>query len=160
MTFEFNLGEFFMKSKERYVTVEVECAGKRRRFSYRITSSNGDLMTRSLKKLITGHVSLRVMSQLDSEMAEAVLNDGSEAVKFIGAVWSPPYSLLQEILQDRLSLQTQLEQIEGISGAPEDFFPVTIIPEKADNGQITKLILHELSLRKKLQSRIKLLSRV
>ena len=148
-----------MKTKEKRVTVEVECAGKRRRFNLSIRNQKGELMTHRLKQIATGYISARTLSRLDSDIAQAVRTGDGDAVRFIGIVWKPPYTILQEVLQDRLQLQEQLKKVDEFQNEPESLYEVTVIPEKADNAEITRLLIRELKARRTIKSRIKTLSK-
>lgn len=131
-----------MKTSEKSVIVEVEVGGKIMRHIYPIVTGNGDLMTHRLKRLMAGRVG-----------HPRSPHDGYEEAHFMGMVWKPPYQILQEILRDRIDLQSQLLAVEGKNNFTE-IEPIKI-PKKAENGKITTLVQEELKLRGILKARLK-----
>lgn len=129
-----------MKTKERSVVVEVKEGGKLKRLVFPIACENGELMTHRLDRLMAGKIS-----------------GGSDGVRrdthFVGVVWKPPYSLLQELTQDRVKMQQKLVELVGHDKLTD--IPPSFIPERANQTKITTLMQKELRLRRELKRRIK-----
>ena len=130
-----------MKTSEKSVVVEVEIGGKVVRHAYPIVTKNGELMTHRLKRLMAGNVGRPRGPHGEHDDAH-----------FVGMIWKPPYSLLQEILRDRMELQDKLRELEGKSNFTEA--EPAVIPDRAENGKITTMIQDELRFRGILKARI------
>ena len=73
--------------------------------------------------------------------------------QFLGLVWLKPYTLLAELVKNRLELQSELFKLEGESELTR--LEPTEVPEEAANATISSLVLKELENRRKIQDRIK-----
>ena len=141
-----------MKTSEKYVVAQIETNGRVTERKFYIRGKDGVLMTHRLHRLLEG----RVQHYYDEEHRETVY------FHFVGMVWRPPYTILHEVLQDRLFRQTKLAGIVAnypLSTAVEldgmlSELP-TIIPERAPNDEISSAIRHELDLRHRLGIKIK-----
>ena len=141
-----------MRTSEECVVAEIESNGRTYERKFYIATKNGELMTRRLRRLLAGSIS----HYYDQRNRERVY------FHFVGMIWRPPYRLLQEIVQDRLSLQTELAGLVVNTADAADLnlngllreLP-TPIPEKAPHDKITTLMQHELELRRELDSKIK-----
>ncbi len=135
-----------MKTTQKSVTVEVMDGGKMKRYVFPIVTSDGDLMTHRLRRLMAGKIG-HGHSAACSEQRD---------VRYLGMIWRPPYTLLQEIVWDRLRLQHDLSQLGDASELAE--MPITVIPDRAPNDEITSLTLRELRARTRMKVRINELS--
>lgn len=136
-----------MKTSEKTVVVAVLDNGKSKRHVYPIATDDGELMASRLSHLLQGRLG---RSHSDDESGPE-----GHVIHFVGMVWKAPYTLLQEILQDRLSLQRDLLIREGHTDLT-DIAPI-VIPEKASSGKITTLMQSELKLRRTLKKRLRAL---
>ena len=130
-----------MKTEVEYLAVDVTENGKLVRRSYPIVNSEGNIMTHRLRRLLAGKLG-------DSQNDMMAVN-----VHFIGAVWHPPYTILQRLAQERRSLQDSLLILEGHNELTD--YPAPIVPAFASNDKITRLVQEELKLRRKLQERLR-----
>ena len=130
-----------MKTKEKSVVVEVKVGESKRlrRLSYPIADSDGSLMTNRLRRLIAGKLG---RSESDEE----------REIHFMGMVWNPPYTILQELAAERLLLQRQL-QLMGDRSKLATASPL-LAPERAANEEITEMVSRELWLREQMKAKI------
>ena len=135
-------------SKELRVIVEVRDEGGKKRFIRRVVTKDGQLMTIYLERLIKG----RGYYHGDSREADR------REVQFVGLVWLKPYTLLAELVKNRLELQSELFKLEGESELTQ--LEPTEVPEEAANATISSLVLKELENRRKIQAHIKELDRI
>ncbi len=130
-----------MKHEVEKLIVEVTENDRPVRRSYPIVNSEGKVMTHRLQRLLAGKLG-------DSQNNQLAVN-----VHFVGAVWSPPYTVLQKLIAERRALQDSLLIREGHSDLSDMFFPK--VPDKASNDEITRLVLLELKARKEIQRRLR-----
>lgn len=130
-----------MRTVEKSVIVEVTENGREKRLLYPIVSSDNELMTHRLNRLLAG--------KLGHSGADGVRRE----IHFVGMVWRKPYTLLQELVQDRVLLQKKLIELEGHDKLTDT--PPIAIPERASHSKITTLTQNELHLRDELKRRIK-----
>lgn len=145
-----------MKTSEKYVVAKIEVDGRVYERKFRVATDDGELMTRRLKRLLSGGVS----HYYDQEHRETVY------FHFIGMVWRPPYRLLHEVIEDRLLLQTELAGTAAersmdaaieLDGLLREL--PSAVPKKAMNDKITVLLHRELDLRHRLSAKIRELKR-
>ena len=130
-----------MKTVERSVVVEISENGRAKWLIYPIMSDRGELMTHRLRRLLAG--------KLGYSGGDGLRKD----IHFVGMVWKKPYTLLQELVRDRVKLQQKLIQLEGHDKLTD--FPPTTIPDRASHGKITTLVQNELRLRDDLKRRLR-----
>ena len=121
------------------VEVSVMIDGRETWFSYPIRTKEGFLMTHRLKNL------------LDGKIGRQRMNDDREIVPK-GLVWRPPYTLVHEIMNERVRLQNDLKKC-GYSGRLVEL-PARTIPEDASNTQISAIVKKELKLINKIRNKI------
>ena len=134
----YHIGGSTLKTEVEKLVVEVTEDGKRARKSYPIVNNNGEVMAHRLSRLLAGKLG---GSNMDT------------VVHFVGAVLSPPYTVLQMLIAERHSLQDSLLILEGHSELTDMDFPR--VPTSAPNDEITRLVLQELRRRKMLKKRLK-----
>ena len=140
-----------METTVKRVFVEVIDNGKPRVLPCPIRTTDGKLMTQRLKRLINGNYQWNyAVWRNDCEDAHIFVNHD---VYSQGLVWKKPYTLLTEIVQDRVELQRELYMLEGTSELTR-VAPVLVLDD-ATNSSISETILHELELRKAIKSRLR-----
>lgn len=129
-----------MKDEVETAVIEVTEDGRHRRYSFPVVTESGKLMTHRLRRL------------LDGKFGSHSSNGQVVVQHFVGMVWNPPYGVLELLIRERRALQDELLLIEGHNEDTDT--PLTIIPERAANDEITRLVRHELKLHKKFSARI------
>ena len=129
-----------MKTRAKSVVVEVTDNGRLTRRRYPIADKDGNLMTNRLRRLITGKLG---RSDYEDE----------RNIHFVGMVWDKPYIILNELMAERLLLQSELI-LRGYHGALVLVAPRSV-PESASDDTITNLVLHELKLHDKIKNRLR-----
>ena len=130
-----------MKTTVEKVIVEVSENDRNRRYSFPIRDKNNELMTHRLKRLMDGKLSTRHSNGPDTEP------------HFIGMVWKPPYTLLQELCEENRALKSKLIHMDGCGHLVVAEPPV--VPRRASHDTITQMVRDELKLYYSLRRRIK-----
>ncbi len=126
--------------------------------SYPIRTEEGRLMINRLKRLLKIDIQQvngpwRDPHGNESDSAHIVFLDEPH---YIGLVWKRPCQLLDEIIQARIDLQNELFRLEGesdLTSANSEAVALCNLP----NVEVSKMILQELELYKKIRSRIRTL---
>lgn len=146
------MGVHFMRTDVGFVEVAFELYGVKKRKKVTIIDAEGNLMDSRLRSALMG-TGIRIGNENLMDVSGA---------KFIGAIWKPPYELLAQLLLDRVSKQKELRLLlehEGTLGrSGSDSIvdePEIEVPDKAENADVTAMVLSELALRRRLKRRIK-----
>ena len=129
-----------MKDKVETAIIEVTEDGRHKRYAFPIVTASGKLMTHRLRRLLNG------------KFGSFSSNGHTVTQHFVGMVWKPPYTVLELLIQERRALQDELLRIEGHNEDTDA--PPTIIPKRATNDEITRLVSYELKLHKEFSARI------
>jgi len=147
----FTGGRTLMETTVRKVFVEVIDNGKLRVLPCPIRTADGKLMSQRLKRLISGNYQWNyAVWRDDCDEAHIFVNHD---VQSLGLVWKKPYTLLTEIVQDRIELQRELYMLEGTSELTR-VAPVLVLDDTTNAG-ISEIIMRELELRKAIKSRLR-----
>ena len=131
-----------MKTTVKSVIVEVMDGGKLKRHIYPIVTSDGELMTHRLERLLKGKLG----------HGRVATYGEPRDIHYVGMVWYAPYMLLEELVQDRLKLQQKLQ--ESGDESPVANLPITEVPDGESCHRVTELMLRELRYRRQIKARI------
>ena len=136
---------YFMKTKARTIRVSVLICGVPTMETYSIRSRSGKLMTNQLKQILSGSLG----------HSHGRGHDDHSVVELIGVKWEPPYTILQELMTDRIALQAEVLRRDGHSKLTDD--GAYLIPAEATDEYISKLVLFEIRMRKALRQELRML---
>lgn len=131
-----------MKTTVKSVIVEVMDGGRLKRHIYPIATSDGELMTHRLERLLKGKLG----------HGRVTTYGEPRDIHYVGMVWYAPYTLLEELVQDRLKLQQKLQESGGESLAAN--LPIAKVPDGESCHRVTELMLRELKYRRQIKTRI------
>jgi hypothetical protein len=135
-----------MKTAENEIRVLVDLCGTPVLRHYPIRTKNGDLMTNRLEHILDGKIG-RTRGMDDAEKFD---------IEVLGVIWLRPYTILRELREDCIKKQSEILRRDGHSLLTDD--ATCIIPEDAPDEYISKLVRHELKLRRALKRELDFLN--
>ena len=136
-----------MKTAEKEIRVLVNLCGTPAVRRYPIRTTSGLLMTRRLEQILKGNLG-HTHGRGDEEKYDT---------EVIGVIWKKPYTVLHELIDDCIQMQSEILRRDGHSLLTDD--AMCIVPEEAPDEYITKLVMYVLKLRKALKRELDFLNR-
>lgn len=125
-------------------------------------AKNVQVLVKSCGNPVIQFISIRTDDgQLMTDRLERILSDSLEGcypgMEVVRVVWQCPYTILSELIRDRIALQNKILSLESSSILSREIISngdAVIIPEEAPDSYISQMVLYEIRRRRELKQKL------